>query len=259
MDTMRRQFSDAHIARTVFILTAVVFSVYGVSRVNTYLISGYDLGIFDQAVRHYAHFEAPIVTLKGDGYNIWADHFHPIIACWAPLYWLWDNIRVLVIGQAIVVASAAFPLWRFLRRHVTRTSWAKLFLVMALFGWPIQCAIDFDVHEIAFAIPLLAWIIDAVDRRRDTTLLVCSALLLLVREDMGIIVALTGLLRLFLRRGASPRCHPAEGRISATQKRWTISLALILVGITMFILTTTVIIPHFSGGGVSLLGLPRTW
>jgi len=30
-------------------------------------------------VRHYAHFEAPIVTLKGDGYNIWADHFHPII------------------------------------------------------------------------------------------------------------------------------------------------------------------------------------
>jgi len=247
---VRRQFSDGHFARTAFVLAAVLYSVYGISRVNTYLTSGYDLGIFDQAVRHYAHFQAPIVTLKGDGYTIWADHFHPIIALWAPLYWIWDNIRVLVIGQAVVVASAAFPLWRFLRRHVTRTPWAKLFLAGALLGWPIQCLIDFDVHEIAFAIPLLAWIIDALDRRDDATLLVCSALLLFVREDMGVIVALTGLLRFF-------RCHPAKGRISATRK-WLIALALILAGITTFILTTTVIIPHFSGGGGITIGITPT-
>ena len=244
---MRRQFSDGHFARTAFVLAAVLYSVYGISRVNTYLTSGYDLGIFDQAVRHYAHFQAPIVTLKGDGYTIWADHFHPIIALWAPLYWIWDNIRVLVIGQAVVVASAAFPLWRFLRRHVTRTPWAKLFLAGALLGWPIQCLIDFDVHEIAFAFPLMAWIIDALDRRDDKTLIVCSALLLLVREDMGVIVALIGL----LRWGSSPR--------EDDNRRWIISIGMILAGITTFILTTTVIIPHFSGGGVSLLELPGTW
>ena len=287
MTTMRRQFSDEHFARTVFVLAAIVFSVYGISRVDTYLANAYDLGIFDQAVRHYAHFEAPIVTLKGDGYNIWADHFHPIIAVWAPLYWIWDNIRVLIIGQAIVVAATVFPLWRFVSRHVSRPVWAKFFVILTMLGWPIQCLIDFDVHEIAFAIPLLAWIIDALDRRDDRTLLVCSALLLLVREDMGVIVCVVGILRFFIRhryldagrenhgdldagrvqselaRSAEAKeeveAHSAEhgSSVAACQsikipksnnQRWIISLALVIVGISVFILTTTVVIPHFSGG-----------
>ena len=285
----RRQFSDGHFARTAFVLTAVLFSVYGISRVNTYLASGYDLGIFDQAVRHYAHFEAPIVTLKGDGYTIWADHFHPIIAVWAPLYWIWDNVRVLIIGQAVVVALAVFPLWRFIRRHVPNPTWGKLFLALVMLGWPIQCLIDFDVHEIAFAIPLLAWIIDALDRRDDRTLLICSACLLLVREDMGAIVCVVGIFRFLLRshgdldagrvrshgdldagrvQNEQARCAEAKeevevrshgdgSTVTACQtakpakfdnRRWIISSILVVAGITVFILATTVIIPHFAGG-----------
>src|SRR4051794_40549277 len=34
-----------------------------------YRTTGYDLGIFDQAVRAYSHFKAPMVALKGSGYN----------------------------------------------------------------------------------------------------------------------------------------------------------------------------------------------
>jgi len=275
---MKRQFSDEHFARTTFVLAAILFAVYGISRVNTYLASGYDLGIFDQAVRHYAHFEAPVVTLKGDGYTIWADHFHPIITVWAPLYWIWDNIRVLVIGQAIVVALAVFPLWKFVRRHVSHPRWAKLFVALAMLGWPIQCLIDFDVHEIAFAIPLLAWIVDALDRRDDRTLLICSALLLLVREDMGAIVCVVGILRFFLRshghldagRVQDELARCAEGKeeveVRSTEhgstdtacqtvkpakvdnKRWIVSSILVISGITVFLLATTVVIPHFAGG-----------
>jgi uncharacterized membrane protein len=93
-------------------------------RIHYFVMDAYDLGIFDQAVRHYAHFQAPLVTLKGDDYNIWGDHFHPIIALWAPLYWIWDNARMLVIGQGLVVAAAIFPLTNFLRRHMTR-GWVR--------------------------------------------------------------------------------------------------------------------------------------
>jgi len=73
-------------ARTLFVICVVLFAGYGLFRVYLLKCNGYDLGIFDQAVRRYAHFQAPIVTLKGDDFNILGDHFHPIIALWAPLY-----------------------------------------------------------------------------------------------------------------------------------------------------------------------------
>ncbi|MDR2974602.1 MAG: DUF2079 domain-containing protein, partial [Propionibacteriaceae bacterium] len=183
-------------AWTVFIITALVFSLYGIQRVNVCLSAGYDLGIFDQAIGRMAHFQQPIVTLKGDDYDIRADHFHPILALWVPLYWIWDNIRVLCIGQGLVVAATVFPLWRFARRHFTSSRWAKLFALAVTLFWPIQSLIDYEVHEIAFAVPLLALVVDALDRRDDLTLVICSGLLLCVREDMGVVVFMVGLVRL---------------------------------------------------------------
>lgn len=57
-----------------------VYSIFSIERHQQFGTAGYDLGIFDQAVRAYSHFQAPIVPLKGVGYNIFGDHFHPIIA-----------------------------------------------------------------------------------------------------------------------------------------------------------------------------------
>ncbi|MFD1051141.1 DUF2079 domain-containing protein, partial [Kibdelosporangium lantanae] len=48
--------------------------------------TGFDLGIFEQAVRGYAHLRAPVSELKGPGYVLLGDHFHPILALLAPLY-----------------------------------------------------------------------------------------------------------------------------------------------------------------------------
>jgi len=227
-------------------VVAVLFCVYGVSRIDTYLVSGYDLGIFDQAVRHYSLFQAPIVTLKGDGYSIWADHFHPIIAAWAPLYWIWDDIRVLVIGQALVVAAAVFPLWAFLTRRLGRGVWPIVFVGATMLGWPIQCLIDFDVHEIAFAVPLLAWVVESLDAHRDRTLLIACPLLLLVREDMGALVCVIGLVRLIWGR-PTRAIRPAD---------WRAGLALIVAGVTVFVVVTQVVIPAFAPQGFQYWDYP---
>ncbi len=289
-------FDDRRFAWTWFVLLAVLFSVYYFLRVDTYLIAGYDSGIFDQVVRHYAHFEAPMVTLKGDDYNIWGDHFHPIIALWAPLYWIWDNIRMLGVGQALVVAATVFPLWRFLRRHVGSPRWGKVFVIAIMFFWPIESMIDFEVHEVAFALPLLAWIIDALERRDDRVLLICSGLLLLVREDMGTVVFMAGLVRFFwarrLRRGAvaagslSPAragtdrsdagadawpagpttrkgsllAGTADGAVSSAprwlRRDWLVGLGLMVAGLVVFWLITSVVIPHFSATGFAYWDYP---
>ena len=195
-----------------------------------YLTTGYDLGIFDQAVRAYSHFQAPMVPLKGAGYNIFGDHFHPIIAALAPLYWIWDNIGMLLIAQAVLTAASIPVVYRFTRRR-TGERMALLITAAYGFGWPIQALIDFDFHEVAFATPLVALAIDALDRREDRRLLLWCGLLLLVREDMGLIVTLFGALVLAQRRG----------------RRWS-AAGMIAIGVAVYVLTTSVIIPHFASG-----------
>jgi uncharacterized membrane protein len=214
------------------ILTAAFFafySIYAAGRYTTYLATGYDLGIFDQAVRAYAHFQAPVVPLKGAHYNILGDHFHPIIALIAPLYWIWNNPCVLLIVQGALLAAAVPIVYRFARR---RTTAPVSLIVSASFGvgWAFQAMIDFDFHEVAFAVPLVAAAIDALDRRADRTLLICAGLLLLTREDMGTLVVVLGILRLTIR-GLRPR--------------WP-GVALVVAGTGGYLLATAVIIPAFA-------------
>jgi uncharacterized membrane protein len=220
-----------HAAIATLTLACLAFYLYhAFADQAAYLTTGYDLGIFDQAVRAYAHFQAPMVPLKGAGYNIFGDHFHPIIAVLAPLYWIWNDVGMLLIAQAVLTAASIPIVYRFTRR---RTSEGMSLVVAAAygFGWPLQGLIDFDFHEVAFATPLVALAIDALDRRDDRKLLLWCGLLLLVREDMGLLVALFGVLVLAQRRG-----------------RFRQVVGMGVVGLSIYALTTSLVIPHFADG-----------
>jgi uncharacterized membrane protein len=209
--------------------TFVIYSYYALTRYRQFLTAGYDLGIFDQAIRAYSHLRAPIVPLKGAHYNILADHFHPIIATLAPLYWLWDDPRVLLLAQAALIAVSCVFVFRFASRRFT-TPTSTLMTIGYALGWPIQGMVDFDFHEIAFAVPLLAWSLDALDRRKDRELVFAAVALLLVREDMGAVVAVIGVVRALQRR-----------------PRW-VGAALSTLGVATFALVVGVVIPKFAGG-----------
>ena len=214
------------------------YTVYSISRWTTYLASGYDLGIFDQAVRAYSHFKAPDVALKGPGYNVLGDHFHPIIALIAPLYWIWDSAVVLLVVQAALIAVTVPVIYRFTRR---RTAPGPSLIICAAFGvgWAVQSMIDFDFHEIAFAVPMLALAVDALDRRADRALVIWAFLLLFVREDMGLVLIVLGVIR------ALTRSEPAQRR---TWRSAAPGLVLIGVGVIGYELVTAVVIPHFAPG-----------
>lgn len=209
----------------------VVYSVYALTRYRQFLAAGYDLGIFDQAVRRYAHFQTPLVALKGDSYNILGDHFHPILAVLAPLYWIWDDPRMLMIAQAAIVSSSIPVIFAFFGRMLGAGRVRWLLIVGYAISWPIERMIDFDIHEICFAVPLLAVALDGLSRRSDKRLLWGAMPLLLVREDMGMVLAMLGVLRLL--RG--PR-------------RW-IGAVMIAVGVATFELVTSVVLPHFASNG----------
>jgi uncharacterized membrane protein len=232
-------------SRPVWLLTALVFAVhatFGLARNARLYTAGYDLGIFDQMMQHYAHFKAPYVALKGPHYNLLGDHWHPILALFAPLYWIWDDDRTLLILQAALIALSVPVIHRVAARHVGRRvalAWTFAYGI----GWPLQSMTGFDFHEVAVAVPLLALALDALDRtpghgnglwrdRPDRQLMLWCLLLLFVREDMGMLVMLIGLLRLLRGR---PR-------------RW-VGGALVVGGVAAYLVVTHVLIPHFNPGG----------
>lgn len=232
--SLRRLLADRARARlpiAVVTVSALAFYLYhAFGDQARYRTTGYDLGIFDQAVRAYSRFKAPMVPLKGSGYDIFGDHFHPIIAVLAPLYWIWNDLGMLLIAQAVLTAVSIPVVYRFARRRTGETMSLVIAATYA-FGWPIQGLIDFDFHEVAFATPLLALAIDALDRRDDKRLLIWTGLLLFVREDMGILVALIGALVLAQKRGAR-----------------RLGFGMIATGLAFYWLTTSLVIPHFAAG-----------
>ena len=217
---------DRHRALVVASIQFVVLSIYSLARHAQFLTAGYDLGIFDQAVRAYSRFRAPLVALKGDDFNILGDHFHPIIAVLAPFYWIWDDPRVLLLAQAALLSISTVIVWRFADRKLG-SGWATVLSTGYALGWPLQAMVDFDFHEIAFAIPLIAWAIDALDRRSDRDLLTAGCLLLFVREDLGALVLILGLLR------------------TVRRPRWP-GVLIAGLGAVAFAVVVRVVVPHFS-------------
>jgi uncharacterized membrane protein len=245
-ETARRAPASTRRARGVLVLSVATFLLYAVMGVTNYLqykSTGYDLSIFDQAVRAYSHLQAPVSAVKAPGYNILGDHFHPILMLLAPLYWIWDNPSVLLVVQAALIAASVPSVHRFARRRAASGRYALVLAGVYAFGWPLWSMANFDFHEIAFAVPLLAAALDALDRRDTRKALLWSALLLLVKEDMGMILVAVAILAAVLPiRGAQGAASRWRGR----QPR--LAVALLALGIAGYLLTTELLIPAFAPG-----------
>lgn len=178
----------------VLAATALLAGAYGLwawQRHRWYLTSGYDLGIFDQATRNLAGLRAPASSLR-EVQNLWGDHLHPIIVLWGGLRAVWPSPVALLVSQAALVALAMVPLYLLARDRAGRAAGVLIALAYGT-SWGVQRAIDFDVHELAFAPVLLAGAVLAADRRRWPLFWVAVALLLCVKEDVSLVVAALGL------------------------------------------------------------------
>ncbi|WPR66287.1 DUF2079 domain-containing protein [Glutamicibacter protophormiae] len=183
----------------VMLAAGILYVVHSFLRFARFESRGYDLGIFDQAVRQYAMFKAPIVPVKGVDFNLLGDHFHPILAVLAPFYWIWNDPRMLGIVLALLLVSTAIPVYLFTRPRFGHLG-ALLTSAALLLWWPFQAIVNWDFHEIAFGVPIMAWIIWAFDKGRYWLVVGLSASLLLVREDMGITMVAVGIVLLFHRQ-----------------------------------------------------------
>jgi uncharacterized membrane protein len=171
----------------------VVYTTLSVLRHRALETSGFDLGIFEQEVRSYADGRWPTSTLKGPGFPLLGDHFSPITATIAPLYRLVPSPVTLLVVQAALLAIAVYPLARWAYQ---RSGWALSATVATGYGlsWGIAQTVGFDFHEVAFAVPLLAFSAVALGEGRLRAAVWWAVPLALVKEDLGLTIAVLGLL-----------------------------------------------------------------
>jgi uncharacterized membrane protein len=225
---------------------AAIYSVYSVTLYYTFKTSAYDLTIFDQAVRSYSHFHLGISPLKGvhngfgPNFSVLGDHFSPIIAVLAPLYWIHNSPSTLLVAQAVLFALAIPSLWLFTRRAFGggRKATIAAYCVAVAYGlsWPLIAAVAFDFHEVAFAPVLTAVAIERFQAGRLRTALIALVGLLLVKEDMGLFVAGLGVWLVLSRERMVPR-------------QYLVALGMIVVGVIWTAAATYLLIPAFGGQG----------
>ncbi|MFF2074591.1 DUF2079 domain-containing protein [Kitasatospora sp. NPDC058162] len=216
-------------ARRTVLLSLLCFAVMcaiGMQGWASVSLGGFDLGIFDQGVRGYAHFGLPVSTLKyyhhefPPGFSLLGDHFSPVLALLAPLYWIWDDPRSLIIGQALLFALGV-PLIRRIAAHsfaaaeprTARRAADLAGLVYAL-GWPLLVASRVGFHEVAFAVPLTLLMLERGLARRYGTVVLAAVLLCCTKEDLGLLVGAYGLVLLLRTRGTGDRAEDRAGRFT---------------------------------------------
>jgi uncharacterized membrane protein len=197
-----------------WLIALAAFAVYTTISVFRYLRldpGSWDLGIYTQYVRQIAHLHAPVVTIRGPGFNLLGDHFQPIVALVAPFFRLFPTPVTLLVAQALLTAVSVMPVCRAARARLG-TGVSRVIGAAYGLSWGLQQMIVFDFHEIAFAVPLLACSLSALVRRRPRAAAAWALPLVFVKEDQGLTVAAIGLVMIaaaaWARRGRDRLAGP---------------------------------------------------
>ncbi len=261
-------------AALVVVVGAWVLIAYSVGQWRSLTVPSWDLAIFAELAKDYAHGQAPIVSIKGDGYNLLGDHFHPILVLLGPVWRLFPTPLALLVVQDLLLAVSAWPLTR-LATRLTRRSVATALGLFYVLSWGIQGAVQAQFHEIAFAVPALAWASVAFVERRWRACALWLAPLVLVKEDMGLTLVMAGG-AMALRgwqdaRAGRPdddggwarwlpgRSAQLSGRSARTRAGMPTAVRVgayvALFGLLAFVLTVFVIVPLLSPTGAWQYGL----
>ncbi len=193
--------------------------------------SAYDLGIQENVVWNTLHGR-PFETAIMDEGSYLGVHASFVLLLAVPFYAIVERSETLLILQAAVLGGAAWPLYLLARRFLAGRLPAVVVALVYLLHPGVHGAAFYDFHAVAFAplaLFLAAW---ALTSGRRWTAVAAVLLLLSVKEDMSILVALLGVADLVAgrrRRGA----------------------LLVATGVVGYLALQRGVIPHFAGGAHS--------
>jgi hypothetical protein len=124
-------------------------------------------------------------------------HFEPFLALLSPVYRAYPTAECLLVLQAAWLAAGAVPVY-LLTRHHARHRGAAAALAIAYLAHPALHSVGLsDFHSVALAVPLILWLLLALELGAARAYFALAVATLLVREDMPVVIAGVGLFALF--------------------------------------------------------------
>lgn len=203
-------------------------------------LGGFDLSVFDQAIANLAHLRAPVSTIKG--FDLFGDHFHPIIAVVAPFYRLFPHASTLLVVQAAALGLSVVIVTKAVQDFFGTRRGLAIGFAYAI-SWGLQSALYFGFHEVSLGVPIIAATAAHHLRRSWRAGTWWAVFLLLVKEDLAFTVF-------------------AFGIYLCVQKQFRHGIALAVGSVVWFVLVIAVFVPVLNPYGRYLYwpgGGPAQW
>jgi uncharacterized membrane protein len=230
------------VTAAIAVLAFAAYFVISLFRLLQLAPGSYDFGIYTEYVKQLSQLHAPVVDVLAPGFNLLGNHFQVALAVFAPFFRVIPSPATLLFFQALLAAVSIFPVVTAGNAFAGRST-GRLIGFAYGFSWGLQQMIDFDFHEIALAVPLLAFSVSALVRRRPVAAVAWAVPLVFVKEDQGFTVAAIGVVL-----GATMAFRPVMPSLGWGNRRiapWA-GLFLVAWGLFWSAFAIIVIIPHFN-------------
>lgn len=226
-------------AWALLIIYVVAFSWMAIRQHDGFHTNALDLAKFDQAIWNTSRGRPFHTTLIQD--SIIQSHFSPIFALYAPLYWLWPNIRLLFIIQAICLGGAGALIYCFFRE---KAPYLGLSILMAYLMHPALHQINLvEFRRITPAALTTSFVLFQMLKRRYGWMMLGLGIGLLCKEDMAFLVIGVALYLMIAHRA------------------WRVGVPIFVLGLAWLILVPFLLLPALdtpqfvsSNEGYSLAG-----
>ncbi|MGB0383587.1 MAG: DUF2079 domain-containing protein [Ardenticatenaceae bacterium] len=175
---------------------AFIFSWLKIAQHHSFGTDALDLAKFDQAIWSTSQGNPFHITLSED--LVIQSHFSPSLALYAPLYWIWPDIRVLLIAQSFLMAGAGFLIYWFFREQ---KPWLGLGLYAAYLMHPALHQVTItEFRRLTIAVFATSFALYHLLKQNYGWMGLGLVIALLSKEDMAFTAIGIGLYILFLHR-----------------------------------------------------------
>ncbi|MCS6844622.1 MAG: DUF2079 domain-containing protein [Caldilineales bacterium] len=244
---------------------ALYFSALSIRQHEAHRTHRADLGQIDQAIWNTSQGRF-VQEIKGDQVSTrLTDHVEPIFALVAPVFWVWDDVRALLVVQSVALAVGAWPVFslawqRFgsqrqqgLRSRRYLGLLALAFALAYLLYPPLQAANVAEFHALPLATPFILFAFLFAARGQWVRFALAALLVAAVQEGTALLAAALGVYALVL----GLRLRRQEGADAPAARAALAAGGLVLVGgLAWFYLATFVVIPAHAAEAYGLSETP---
>jgi uncharacterized membrane protein len=216
---------------------AVLFVFAAVLHYRVFEMTRLDLGDMVQAISNtlHGHF-LETTTLDGHQQDRLGTHVDPFMLLFAPVFWVWPSPLLLLVVQALAVASGALPVFWLARKHLA-TPRAGAHFAFAYLFYPATQFNAFTMgggfHSVSFAVPLVLYAIWFLDENRLVAFSAVALLACTTKEEIPLAVGCLGIWYA-VRRG-----------------RRALGFGVFATGLGLTLFNFLWVIPHFAPPGTS--------